>query len=124
MKIPLGKPFLGDEEKEAVDKIINSGRFATGDTVTELERALARRFQRRYCIAVSSGTAALYLGLKALEIKCVIIPALTCYAVLHAALNAGTGVIFADVEPETHNLDLSTLSQGQLSRRTASRPWR
>lgn len=115
MNIPLGKPFLGDEEREAVEKVIRSGRLATGDTVKELERALARKFQRKYCIAVSSGTAALYLGLKASGIECVVIPALTCDSVLNAVLNAGTRVIFADVEPETHNLDLSSLSERQLS---------
>lgn len=115
MNIPLGKPFLGDEEKEAVDKVIYSRRLATGDTVRELERSLARKFQRSYCIAVSSGTAALYLGLKALGIKRVIIPALTCEAVLHAALNAGASVILTDVEQKTHNLDLSTLSERELS---------
>lgn len=115
MNIPLGKPFLGDEEKEAVAKVIYSRRLATGDTVRELETALARKFQRRYCIAVSSGTAALYLGLKALGIKRVIIPAITCDAVLYAVLNAGARVIFADVERETHNLDLSTLPEKQLS---------
>lgn len=115
MNIPLGKPFLGDEEKEAAEKVISSRRLATGDTVRELESAVARKFQRRYCIAVSSGTAALYLGLKALGVKCVIIPVLTCDSVLYAALNAGANVIFADVERETHNLDLSTLPEKKLS---------
>ncbi len=114
MKIPLGKPFLGDEEREAVEKVICSRRLAIGDTVRELERALAKKFQRRYCIAVSSGTAALYLGLKALGIKRVIIPVITCDAVLYAALNAGASVIFADVEQKTHNLNLSALSENQL----------
>ena len=115
MDIPLAKPFLGYEEREAVEKVIYSRRLATGETVRELESALARKFQRGYCIAVNSGTTALYLALKALGIKRVIIPVLTCDAVLHAALNAGASVIFADVERETHNLDLSTLPEKQLS---------
>lgn len=116
MDIPLAKPFLGDEEREAVEKVIYSRRLATGETVRELESALASKFQRKYCIAVSSGTAALYLGLKALGIKRVIIPVLTCDAVLHAALNASASVIFADVDEGTHNLDLSSLSEKQLSK--------
>ena len=114
MNIPLGKPFVGDEEREAVAKVLNSRLLATGSTVREFESAFAERFQRRYCIAVSSGSVALYLGLKALGVKRVIIPALTCEAVINAALNAGMSIFFADVEPETHNLDMSTLSESQL----------
>lgn len=116
MEIPLAKPFLGDEEKEAVKRVIDSKRLATGETVRELEVSLARKFQRKYCVVVSSGTAALYLGLKALKARRVIIPALTCNAVLHAALNADASVTFADVDEETHNLDLSSLPQSQLEK--------
>jgi perosamine synthetase len=115
MDIPLARPFLGDEEIRAVEKVIGSRRLATGETVRELEAALAQRFQQKYCVAVNSGTTAVSLGLKVLGIKHVIIPVITCKAVLYAALQAGSEVIFADVEQETHNIDLSTLSADQLS---------
>lgn len=115
MSIPLGKPYVGNEEKEAVEAVIRQGRLATGDKVKELEEALAGKFQRKYCLAVSSGTAALYLGLKALGIRQAIIPSITCEAVPNAVLNAGGGITYADVERDTHNLDLSSLSERQLS---------
>ncbi|MBI4333115.1 MAG: DegT/DnrJ/EryC1/StrS family aminotransferase [Chloroflexi bacterium] len=115
MKIPLGKPFIGKEEFAAVEKVLASRRLATGELVKEFEDALTRKFGRKYCIAVNSGTSALYLGLKALGVRRVIIPTITCGAVLNAALNAGARVVFSDVERDTHNIDLSTLSEGQLS---------
>lgn len=114
MSIPLSKPFIGNEEKEAIEKVLNSGRLATGEIVAEFESALAKTFQRKYCVAVSSGTAALYLGLKVLGTKRVIMPSITCGAVLHAALHAGASVIFSDVERDTHNLDLSALPEKNL----------
>lgn len=113
--IPLGKPFLGDEEREAVEEILSTKRIATGDTVRDLEAALAKKFGRKYCVAVNSGTVALSLAVKVTRARSVIVPALTCASVLYAVLNAGSNVIFADVDRETHNLSLPSLSRDQLS---------
>lgn len=115
MNIPLAKPFLGNEEREATERVLDSRRLTTGEIVKEFEDALADKFQRKYCVVVSSGTVALYLALKVLEIKRVIIPALICDAVLYAALNADISVTFTDVDKESHNIDLSSLSEKQLS---------
>lgn len=63
---------------------------------------------------VNSGTVALYLSLILTKIKGgVIIPTLTCKSVLDAVLTAGLTPIFADVEPDTHNIDLSSLTDDQ-----------
>lgn len=114
MKIPLAKPYLGTEEREAVLEVMESRFIASGQTTEAFESALAKRFNRKYCIAVNSGTSALYLSLKVLGIKVVIIPSVTCINVLNAVLNAGSRPIFADVDAATHNIDLSTLSEKQL----------
>jgi perosamine synthetase len=114
VRMPLGKPVLGTEEKEALLRVIDSGYIASGQIVKIFEDALAKKFQRKYCIVVNSGTSALYLSLKVLGISKVIVPSMTCINVLNAILNAGMKPIFADVEDETHNIDLSTLSKDQL----------
>lgn len=114
MKIPLAKPYLSTEEFEAVRKVMNSGYIASGQTTTVFEDALARRFNRKHCILVNSGTSALYIALKVLAIEKVILPSVTCIQVLHAVLNAGSKPIFADIEAETHNIDPSSLSERQL----------
>lgn len=114
-KIPLGKPFLENEEIDAVRNVIESGLIAYGNKVKEFEEAFAKKIGRMYCIMVNSGTSALWLGMKALGLKnAVTIPSLTCNAVLNAALNAGLNPIFADVDRETHNIDLSSVPERQL----------
>ena len=115
MKIPLGKPALGTEEKDALMQVVDGGYLAAHEIVRTFEGALAKRFQREYCVVVNSGTSALYLSLIALGIKKVIVPSITCINVLSAVLNAGLSPIFADIEDETHNIDLSTLSREQLN---------
>jgi perosamine synthetase len=114
MKIPLCRPFLGTEERDAVLKIIENRSIASGETTGTLEDALAIKFHRKHCVVVNSGTTALYLSLKTLGIKKVIFPSLTCNEVLWAILNAGCEPIFADIEPETHNIDMFSLSEKQL----------
>ena len=114
MKILLGKPYLGTEEQGAVLEVIESRFLASGQTTRALESALAKKFNRKYCIVVNSGTSALYLSLKVLGIQKVIIPSVTCINVLNAVLNANSEPIFADIEAETHNIDPFTLSERQL----------
>lgn len=114
-KIELGGPFLCNDEKFAISKVIDSSLIATGDTAREFEEQLAKKFKRAHCVVVNSGTSALYLGLKILGLKKIIIPAITCTAVLHAVLNAGLKPIITDVDCDTHNVDLSTLSEEQLN---------
>jgi perosamine synthetase len=113
MKIPLGKPMLGIEEKNALLQALDSGYLSSPQIVGAFEDALAGKFQRGYCVVVNSGTSALYLALKASGIRKVIIPSMTCINVLNAVLNAGAEPVFADIESETHNIDLSTLSGNQ-----------
>jgi len=113
-KIPLNRPFLGDEEQEAIIKVMASKAIASGEVTRMLEDSLADKFERRYCVLVNSGTCALYLALKILGIKKVIFPAMICADVLYAILNAGSEAVFADIESSTHNIDLPTLKEQQF----------
>jgi len=114
MKIPLSRPFLGKEEEDAILEVMDSKFIAGGQIVKKFEDSLAAKFRRRYCLVVNSGTSALYLSLKVLGIKKVIFPSLTCPGVLHAILNAGSEPVFADVEADTHNIDLSNVTERQF----------
>ena len=114
MNVPLGKPFLGIKEQEAISKVIDSKYIASGNVTISFEDALALKFKRKYCVAVNSGSSALCLSLKVLGLRNIILPSITCPDVLHAILNAGSKPIFSDIESETHNIDLSTLPENQL----------
>jgi perosamine synthetase len=114
MGLPLSRPFLGIEEQEAIIEVVKSKYIASGQVTRDFEDALAARFKWKYCTVVNSGTVGLYLAIKISGLKTIILPAITCPGVLHAVLNAGAKPLLADVEPETHNIDLSSISERQL----------
>jgi len=114
-RIPLSKPFIGLEEQAAIIRVMESKLIASGQVIEEFEQRLADTFQRSYCVLVNSGTCALYIALKILGLKKVIFPSMTCPDVLHAILSAGIQPVFADIEPETHNIDLSTITENQFN---------
>ena len=57
--IPIAKPNLGEEEKRAVLDVLESGQYAQGAKVVELEKRFAEYVGRGHGIAVNGGTSAL-----------------------------------------------------------------
>ena len=107
-RIPIAKPQLGEEEKQAILGVIDSGQLTQGRVVGELEAAFANWCGVRHAVAVSSGTAALHVALAAHGIGPgdeVITTPFTFVASANAALFVGARPIFADIEPETFCLD-------------------
>jgi len=105
--IPHYRPTFGQEEINAVTSVIRSGQLAQNGQVNLLEQILVEKLERQYACAVSSGTAALTMALKALGIGPgdeVIIPSYTCAALWQAVTAIGATTIYADIEPETYNL--------------------
>ena len=101
------KPTFNHEEINTTIEIIKSGMITQGEKVKELENRLASSIGKRYCSAVSSGTMALSLALKALNVKQndeVIIPSYTCSALYHAVKFNDAKVVYADIEEKTSNL--------------------
>ena len=67
--LDLGGPVIGAEEREAVDRVLRSGRLAQGPEVEAFERELTAELSgTRFAVAVASGTAALDLALSALGV--------------------------------------------------------
>ncbi len=101
-------PQLGVEEKEAVFHVLSSGHLAQGDQVAIFENEFAKASQVRAAVAVSSGTAALYLALLAHGIGVgdeVITTAFSFVATANAILSVGATPVFVDIEPDTYTLD-------------------
>jgi dTDP-4-amino-4,6-dideoxygalactose transaminase len=83
-----------------VARVVRSGQLAQGPEVEALEQAMAEREGYRHGVAVSSGSAALQLGLLALGVgpgSRVAVPSYVCVAALHAVENAGAGIDLVDV---------------------------
>ncbi len=104
--IPHSRPSLGEAEAQAAAEVIRSGVVAQSEKVAEFERSLAKLTGQDHGVAVSSGTAALFLALKGLGIGPgdeVIFPSYVCTAPWHAVKQAGATPVLVDIDPETYH---------------------
>ncbi len=120
--IPPAKPIIGAEERAAVDRVLASGMIAQGPEVAAFEREFAEHFQLdRSCVAVSSGTSGLHLGLLSAGIGPgdeVIVPSFTFAATANSVALTGATPVFADIDPETFCLS-PTAIEAAITERTA-----
>lgn len=106
--IPISKPFFDEKEEKAIAAVIRSGWVMQGPKVAEFEKVFADYVGSKYAVAVSSGTAALHLGLMALGVKLgdrVVIPSLSFIATANAVVHCGADPIFIDIDDKTYNID-------------------
>ena len=106
--IPVARPSIGEREELAVLEVLRSGWITQGPRVAEFERAFSAYIGCRHAIAVSSCTTALQLALLAQGIGPgdeVICPSLSFIATANSIASTGATPIFADIDPETYNLD-------------------
>lgn len=105
------------EKKEiyaALDKVFRSGRLILGESVQNFEREFSKYCGVKYGVGVNSGTDALFIALKALEIKEgdeVITVANTAVPTVSAIVSAGATPRLVDIDPETYLIDTSQLEK-------------
>jgi perosamine synthetase len=109
--IPINLPKIGEEEVEAVVKVLRRGpltnALGAGPMVTQFERKFAEFAGVKHAIAVNTGTAALHSAIVAAGVKHgdeVILPSFTFVATAEAIVMAGGKPVFADIDPETYNV--------------------
>lgn len=108
--IPLLRPSIGPAEERLVLRTLRSGQLTQGPMVEALERELAARTGAREAVAVSSGTAALYLALFVAGVGPgdeVVLPSFTFVATANVVRLLGATPVFVDIDPRTYNLDLA-----------------
>jgi perosamine synthetase len=106
--IPLARPEIGEREEELVLEVLRSGALSLGPMLEGFERALAGWLGVGDAVAVSSGTAALHLGVRALGWGLgdeVVTSPLSFVASANCLLYEGATPVFCDVDPETLELD-------------------
>ncbi|MCX8181496.1 MAG: DegT/DnrJ/EryC1/StrS family aminotransferase [Candidatus Methanomethyliaceae archaeon] len=128
--IPINKPILGNEEKEAVLKVLESGALTNasaegGFFVKTFEKDLASFMGAKDAVVVNSGTAALQVSLLAMNIKPgdeVIVPSFTFAATAGAVLLVGAKPVFVDIDLNTYNMDPEAFRRAITSRTKAVIP--
>lgn len=112
--IPMAQPLIGDAEIEAVIAVLRSGQLVQGKVVEEFERSFADICGVRHAIATTSGTTALHVALLAHGIGPgdeVITTSFSFVASANAALYVGATPVFADIDPDTFNIDVNDIER-------------
>lgn len=112
--LPYGKQSLDRDDIQAVIEVLQSDWLTTGPKVEEFEQAIAAQAGARYAVALNSGTSALHAAYFAAGLgpgNEVITSPITFAATANAALYLGAGVRFADVRPDTVNIDPEALER-------------
>jgi perosamine synthetase len=123
--IPLAKPVLGGEEEAAALDVLRSGRLSLGPRLEEFERAFAGRIGAPLASALSSGTAALHLALRAVgveEDEEVVTSPFSFVASANVILYERARPVFADIDPVTLNLDPAAAAAAVSDRTRALLP--
>lgn len=114
--IDLGEQYrrIKDKVDKEVINAIESGKYIMGPPVKELEQRLAAYVGRKYCVSCSNGTDALTMPLMALGIgegDAVFVPDFTFFASAEVVAGVGATPVFAEVNPDTFNLDAESLER-------------
>ncbi|MDD1742732.1 MAG: DegT/DnrJ/EryC1/StrS family aminotransferase [Methanotrichaceae archaeon] len=112
--IPIAKPIIGNEEIQEVEKVLASGMLTQGESVKKFEDSFSSFLNVKNSVAVSNGTVALDLTLKAIGFKPndeVVSPAFSFIATANCILYQGLKPVFADVNPRTFNIDPEDLKE-------------
>ncbi len=106
-RIPYCRQTLGEEEIEAVTRVLRSGWITRGPLAGQFEERCAELLGASHAITCANGSAALEIALRGLGIgpgDDVVVPTLTWVATAAAVKLVGARPIFCDVDPVTHNL--------------------
>jgi perosamine synthetase len=108
MEIPLARPDVGPPEIDAVTAVLKTPHLSLGPKLPEFEAAFADYCGTKHGVAVNSGTSALHLCLAALDIGPgdeVITTPFSFVASANCILFVGARPVFADIDPDTWNID-------------------
>lgn len=103
---------ISQEVEAKVLEILRSGKYIGGATVTDFESQFAQYHDTNYCLACNSGTDALYMALRALDIGAedeVITTPFTFIATSEVIVRVGAKPVFVDIDADTFNLDLAKI---------------
>ena len=120
--IPIAKPYLNQEDAQAAYDVIMSGWITQGPRVQEFEEKFAAYTGAKYAVALSNCTTGLHLAMIVAGIGSgdeVICPSMSYIATANCIMYTGAKPVFAEVHPETYNLDVADAEQRITSKTKA-----
>jgi perosamine synthetase len=127
--IPINLPEIGEEEIEAVVKVMKKGpltnALGAGPMVMKFEKNFAEFAGVKHAVAMNTGTAALHSAIVAAGVKHgdeVILPSFTFVATAEAVVMAGGKPVFADIDPETYNISSAEIRKNVTKKTKAMVP--
>ncbi len=121
-RIQLSAPWIEERDEELVLETLRSGRLSLGPTGPRFEELLAETVGARHCAAVSSGTAGLHLSMRLAGVGPgdeVITSPFSFVASANCAIYEGATPVFADIDPNTYNLDPAAVEAAVTERTKA-----
>ena len=113
--IPVNRPLFSKLEKKYLNQCIDSGWISSsGDFIKKFENSFKKIVSRKYAVAVSSGTAALDIAVKTLNLNQgdeIIVPNFTIISCLNEIIREGIKPIFVDADPITFNIDTNQIEK-------------
>ena len=106
--LSYGRQYIDEEDIQAVADTLRSDYLTCGPRIEQLEQKLCEVTGAKYCVAVSNGTAALHIAAMAAGVSEgdeVITTPITFAASANCALYCGARPVFADINPDTYNID-------------------
>ena len=124
-EIAFSRPYLGEEELQAVAGVLRSGWIVGGSRLAAFENRFAELCGAAEAVGVSSWTTGAFLVLHSLGIGPgdeVVVPSLTFIASVNVVRHAGATPVFADVDPATYNVDPADVGRKTTARTRAILP--
>ena len=112
--IPYGRQSISEEDIQAVVDVLRSDFLTQGPVVPQFEEAICDYTNSAYAVAVNSGTSALHLACRALDLgpgDILWTSPITFVASANCALYCGAEVDFVDIDPKTYNISINALAR-------------
>lgn len=123
--IPAARPEIGDDERAAVDRVLESGMLAQGPEVAAFEHEFSAIVDGRHSIAVNSGTSALHMAFLAAGVGPgdeVIVPSFSFAATANSVALTGATPVFVDIETDYFAIDPAAVEAAITPRTKAIMP--
>lgn len=121
-KLFYGHQYIDEADVEAVTEVLRSDYLTCGPKITELERKLCELTGAKYAVACSNDTAALHIACMAAGVSEgdeVITTPITFLASANCAFYCNARPVFADIDPETYNIDPKAIEKSVTERTKA-----